>query len=956
MPKISSKFDNYNLNKALNLLGPRNKSHLSIGITDNLLITIQNFIKTFFRSINFIFGDHHWYNNKKAQEILIKYYTSPESYPQIAKKIDDLYTALEQRGDSFFFTLRELSGFSHVRAARQNFLYPSPNLNQKLQTSELITPITPLPDLQSSSNLNDLICDEDLNVSVNANDDGKDIDDAPTNANDEKDIDDTETNANDEEIDISVSANEEKNTIINEIQEDLNSFIRVQANPRMIYPIGVRHSIAINADEDLYNYQVKLLPKNHVSPEEAKEAYDQLVTSLAPRKVPISETNINNQFDPRYASAYDPYELFAHAIWIAMKKDNWKYINICFSHSNSLSYIKKAIFYLFLQAELKTNACDAHGGEYLNINNNALNETRYQKPMLTYQASADGTYAAKPLFQTDLFSSTHVGCDPVGAKRLMDKLQKSNQLSSFELYYFCQISNSPSQDQIILSDLLTTMAKQVNDRYGQKIITMVRNSTESAFKSAATSLKNINTYNQIMLAADTPYQLFLYTFIMRAQKLASAGLINDEELSNATSLDYIGKIVCSETLLKVLYSATIKDNFTVSLTPKINLSCGTIVAHEPSEENPNILVATEHSIANALNGTGTIDDPSSDLIYLISMISKLSAEDKKLFFKFYSINYLKDLYALKGIPKDKMTDVNKTEEIFNQLPKEKRESFLKLANDLGGPLHILYENYFKKMYGPIWNHLELEENPLPTILKPEKELPVIFQGQIEQEIQFQYLDLEFHSKVILGKHPLSDQPPIKLFNSWNEIGGANNGKKMYNGVLEQNTQSCNKTAYGNCMYGALSLVIFGSNEESNCSQLRKAAAKYMLDHKDIFAFTMIDSLNENVVYQNKGESEKKYSKRIQPILEDLLIKHCESIQRAKFNEWIFGTDREMSAIAAIFGVEIQVFNASKTCKLNPMENGIIQPNSVVGNMYKGKPPIKLLLYELHFGPLTRIIA
>jgi hypothetical protein len=454
-----------------------------------------------------------------------------------------------------------------------------------------------------------------------------------------------------------------------------------------------------------------------------------------------------------------------------------------------------------------------------------------------------------------------------------------------------------------------------------------------------------------MLAADTPYQLFLYTFIMRAQKLASAGLINDEELSNATSLDYIGKIVCSETLLKVLYSATIKDNFTVSLTPKINLTCGTIVAHEPSEENPNILVATEHSIANALNGTGTIDDPSSDLIYLVSMISKLSAEDKKLFFKFYSINYLKDLYALKGIPKDKMTDVNKAEEIFNQLPEEKRESFLKLANDLGGPLHILYENYFKKMYGPIWEQLELEENPLPTILKPEKEQPVIIQDRIEQEIQFKYLDEKFHDKVILDKIPICDKPPKNLFHSWDEVIGCDNSRKMNHGVLAQNIEIEHETDKLNCMFGALSWVIFGSNESLYCSQLRKAAANYMLDHKDIFAVTMFEKLEKMQIKQTQGESNSKYLKRLQVIQEKLLVKYCKKIKSG----WEYGTDRELSAIAAIFGVEIQVFK-TKISELQPMENGIILPNSIMGNIYKGKQPIKLFLDESHFSPLIRNTA
>jgi hypothetical protein len=868
MTTITPKFD-YNLDKAINLLGPINQSYKLKGISNNLLLTIQHFIKTFFRVINFIFGDHHWYNNKKAEEILIKYYNSPQNYPQIAQKIEDLYVALENRSDSFFYTSNEF-GFSHVRTAHDNFWdsQPKPGIGEP----------KPLVNGLSSSNRNDLLS--------------------------------------------------------NKVEEDLNSFTKVQAKPRMVYPIGVRHSIAINGKEDLYNYQVRLLPKDQASPEEAKKAYDQLLASLAPRKVPISETNINNRFDPRYASAYDPCELFAQAVWIVMKEHDLKdfhYRGFCLS--GSFYYIKKAVSNLILQAEIRTEACNTHGGEYLNINNNAMNETRYQKPILTYQASTNGVYKPKVLFQTDLFSSTQVGCDPVGAKRLMDKLQLDNK-----------------QDQIALNDLVQTMANQVMDRYGKKIVKMIQNSNSSTFKSTANSLKNITTYYHIRLAADTPYQLILYTFIMRAQKLASAGLINDNELSNAKSLDSIGKIVCSETLLKILYSATIKDNFTVSLSPNIDLACGKIIAHEPSEENPNILVATEHFIAHALSGTGTIDDPSTDLIYIVSMLSKLSTDDKKLFFKFYPINYLKNLYALKEIPEDKMIDVNKTQEIFDQLTQEKRESFLKLANDLEGLLHILYEKYFKKMYGPIWEQLELEENPLPTILKLEKKLPVIFEDQIEQEIQFKYLDAEFHDKVIFDKQPICDKPPKILFDSWDEVPGNNNSQKMYMGVLKQNAATKNLSGFSNCMYGALSLVIFGSNANSYCSQLRKAAGNYMLDHKNEFATSMIDGLAEMHVYQKIGEPEKKYSKRIQPILEDLLLKHCEKIQ----NAYVCGTDRELSAIAAIFGVEIQVFNASAVSELQPIVNGIIPPNSIMGDIYKGKPPIKLLLHQKHFEPLTRI--
>ncbi len=543
----------------------------------------------------------------------------------------------------------------------------------------------------------------------------------------------------------------------------------------------------------------------------------------------------------------------------------------------------------------------------------------------------------------------------------MRKLQEKNKLNQFKDSFLKMNPFNdfkPNSDEAILCDLLTTIAEQIRDRYGAKMMPMITafsqgkkllagKSFENLTLSPNRSFENEIPYDSYVNSAQTPYQLFLLSFIWSTQKLASAGLINKKD-KWGEALAIFKKVVCCEALLKILYKATIQDEFTVKLSDHITLPCGKFYAHEPSEENPNVLVAVEHFIENELSGKGDIDDPSSDLISIISMISKFSPEEKNLFLNYYSVNYLKSLYTLKSIQENEMLDVIKTKEDFDQLPNERKEAFKSLATELSDPLKRLDEKYFNWMGAPIWENVKLLKNPLPTILKPVN--IVSNEEKIEQPIQFKYLDESFHQLVTFQNAPLCNKPPKELIQDWNKVQGRSLEEKIVIGIGTQYLIIKNQTNYGNCMYGALSRIIFGKNvDDSNVDyfsgQLRKAAAKYMRDHKDQFTSHM--SIPSDIKKQN--ETDENYQKRLKPILEERFVTYCSDLE----DKCKCGTELEMMVISDIFGVEVQVFNTrGKLCQI---VDGIIQPNAGVGNHYKGKQPIRLIFVDgNHFKPLIPI--
>jgi hypothetical protein len=69
-----SHFEGYNIETALYLLGPADRGDaISQRCCDHLSLLIQNIVTVIFRVLNYLFGDHQWYNNQTARQILQEY-------------------------------------------------------------------------------------------------------------------------------------------------------------------------------------------------------------------------------------------------------------------------------------------------------------------------------------------------------------------------------------------------------------------------------------------------------------------------------------------------------------------------------------------------------------------------------------------------------------------------------------------------------------------------------------------------------------------------------------------------------------------------------------------------------------------------------------------------------------------------------------------------------------------
>ncbi len=460
--RARQKFDNYDLEKAFSLLGPKNYGSFSPkSLSDHLILIIRNFVKTFFRTINFIFGDHQWYNHKTAHKLLVKYYRNPVETPEVAVKIDRLYNELFFRGTGYFRSFSSIADDLHE--VRQTYLN---NINLANQSNQAITnpidqlisqpinppidqPINPpisKPIIQPISKPIDQPIPQPINQTIDQLEEpNKGQVEEPNDQPDDQLLDD-------QLIDPSVSriySNQDEISIDDSDDEDeLISYIKVPNAPRKSYPPGIQQcgnlsmqsvfedwkkmasefgdeitdaqilKLVQDAEEDLINYQPQLFPNKKVSKEKAIKAYQNLADFLSPRRSPIGEEQINTHFDQRYLQAYDPYELFSLASFIAAKELKISRLNSEeYDRSEDwFSVFKLTVFNLISQAELRTDACGAHGGQYLNINNSTFSHTRYQKPIIVYKRSNDGSYEPQTLFNTDLFSSTYVGCDPDAPK------------------------------------------------------------------------------------------------------------------------------------------------------------------------------------------------------------------------------------------------------------------------------------------------------------------------------------------------------------------------------------------------------------------------------------------------------------------------------------------------------------------------------------------------------------
>lgn len=91
----------YNINIALNLLGPANFGvQTPQNCMEHLILIINRIAFSIFRMINFLCGDHRWYDCQTARLIIEQYCEDPARDPALEARVRQLHDALMVRGSN----------------------------------------------------------------------------------------------------------------------------------------------------------------------------------------------------------------------------------------------------------------------------------------------------------------------------------------------------------------------------------------------------------------------------------------------------------------------------------------------------------------------------------------------------------------------------------------------------------------------------------------------------------------------------------------------------------------------------------------------------------------------------------------------------------------------------------------------------------------------------------------
>jgi hypothetical protein len=295
--------------------------------------------------------------------------------------------------------------------------------------------------------------------------------------------------------------------------------------------------------------------------------YQDLCTDLAPRKYQATaadaHTDIISEKNEKYANAKDPYDLFRIALHEATQELKIDPVRLKASHfftsAEAIKTFRLMILNLLLQANIATDDC---AGPYVKFNGH-LN-ARYQKPMIVFIPGDDLSWTKEVRYKKDLLSSTTVGCDPEGARRLLKIVKDSGQLPRFR-NYLLNDERAPDETMACLYDLIDCIAKQVNDRYGSKI-TMMKDHVDPDLQTA--------TYLEYTQEAQTPFQVISKSMVWAAQQFAAKGLLNADDLYGGNAFHLLKMLICRKAVFEMLKNARQVDDFHIRFSSLVELELG----------------------------------------------------------------------------------------------------------------------------------------------------------------------------------------------------------------------------------------------------------------------------------------------------------------------------------------------------------------------------------------------
>jgi hypothetical protein len=349
-----------------------------------------------------------------------------------------------------------------------------------------------------------------------------------------------------------------------------------------------------------------------------------------------------------------------------------------------------------------------------------------------------------------------------------------------------------------------------------------------------------------------------------------------------------------------------------------------------------------------LGGDGSHNNLATDPIKAKHLINQLTNDELAFFEHYMNANPLEKVYEAKGMATKNV--LTQTRAQLAGMPTDRQVLIQQLYAEISSIDLYIADKYFNSFSPSILNDVTLSEGAASTVIEythvPLSELP------ITQDVKWEFLKVR-KSEVEIKSRQIRTEGTTHKVNITN-YQNPHTGKTDWEGAIAaQNTIIHNPADIMNDIYVALALEIFGdrlisssSSIRHHASILRSAAADYILANKENYLPLML----EKYYHVRPSETEATVIARLKPDLQMQLRDYCRWIRNN--SNFASGTSEEMEAIGAVVGVPIHVFytNFSMEVGSKGIEDGVIQPNAILGGRFAGAP-IRLQFDGIRYLPI-----
>lgn len=909
-----STIDGFNLDKALDFLGPLNyEEYAPRSLGDHLLIIIKNIVVHILRQFNYYFGDQKWYDNQTARAIVITYINQEKNleltsdcHKKVAQIFEELhFRSFDELSSSYAANLAEMAYEKGIDFLIEDIsdsldfgVLPQHNLYQI--NNGILTH-------KSTGNLT-LKADLEKRKSLIKNDKAR------------------------AELIFLQSL-----PLIEKRYREMKMFLDV--DPKIA--------------EEKYAAMFKDLLKRSDFPDGYKEDGSLIDPSLS---LDIEYFN----FDKEYGCLKDPLLLFDKALirasneLLLSQKFN-QHLHEPFHFDQEGALLKNQGFFSFFSffrsrnltdneidnlcafavIDLLRHACidytDCHHKVYFSPTISAS----YQKPFVAFVKIYEKSWPICT-FKRDLFSSEHVGADPEAAYCFVKEIENLGNIDHFKNAIKNRNFSSFSTIERMAYNLIKVMAKHLKLNYLESVRKLYL---------PVSSVKK-QGFEEVVKEAKSSTEFFRQAFLYFAQEYANLGLFDQEDLTNE-NISLIQSLLAKKIVYETLILATIKDDFTLNLNDFVELKFGTFFSYEINQDNTSELICKERAIENELFDSDFDSSHSLDPIYtawLFKSIQTSKSGSSELDFLRLALlsqlefNLFKSKYFTDELQDDldesfKNYDfkVKNTQFLLRKLSKSSRKVINELRYGIFGMASSLVQNYFKKkdMAQEIFENVTFSSPSKPKI--PSENLFDILKTDIREakEVEFRFIPESLRPHITI-KHrrerlDLLDECHRADKLSYYTYASLKNAVSMQNDIIT------NVAQVGNCGFGALAMEIFEGyansfNIDKLSWQLREITANYIRTNS-----------------QNYLEKMLREGENFEPSMAFKLSQRLESYCRSlNCGSWI--TELEFEVISCLFGVPIEIINLDLPCKVgsNGIDVGLILPNLCYGSNFKGSP-IRLIL-------------